>query len=530
MHNSSFGRRATLRATALAVCGAGIGGAVFLLASSMALADSNTGAQPVPTAEAEQPVPTAEADMNPAGSAPDDFGPVDTKPLWSLANVAPGVYSYFNDGAVFGLPGTRVGSITERTQLTNDWGGTRTKWARNGVFWNLYNTTAYQQISGGLTPGDAIINNTELSLDLDTGRLGWWSGGLFHLAVEARIGSDNSKVYGAGTLTPTYYGAVLPQPGKDNDVLFTNLFLQQVFGKAGMIAGVIPGLYVPDRTMFGDDWRHFFGNYAFNETPLFPQFSNQQTTTLTGTYRPNEKLNFSLGVYDANTDVTDISKDFFDEIYIYGQGTYNYEASGLPGQVLVGALWSNQEKLNLRDPISISMAGAGAPPTTRPGTTNLTGNTKDSSGFVNANFSQYLYIKTAPERRKDIMAMGEPLRGVGIFGRIGYAPPETVAITKHFSLALLAHGLVDARPNDSFGIGVSYNELSGDLKNGVRAFSGGDISIDDESVIEVFYDVGITPAISLNTSYQHVWNPFAAALAGGDDSADILMVRLHTEW
>ena len=51
----------------------------------------------------------------------------------------------------------------------------------------------------------------------------------------------------------------------------------------------------------------------------------------------------------------------------------------------------------------------------------------------------------------------------------------------------------------------------------------GDISVDDESVIEFFYNVGITPAIYLNTSDQHVWNPFTAALAGGDDFADKLV-------
>jgi carbohydrate-selective porin OprB len=510
-------RRPTVRGANInAILGAG--GAVFLLASSMALADPNTGAEPVPTAE---------ADVNPAESAPDDFGPVDTKFI-SLANVAPGVFSWFNDGAVFGLPGTRVGSITERTHLTNDWGGLRTEWARNGVFLNLYNTTAYQQMSGGLDPGGSVINNTQISVDLDTGRLGWWSGGLFHFAAEARAGSDNSEVYGAGTLVPTYYGAVLPQPGRDNDILFTNFFLEQAFGKAGLIVGVIPGLYFPDRTLFGDDWRRFFANYAFNQNPIWTLFSNPQTATLTATYRPIEELNFTLGVYDAKTDTTDFS-NFFDEIYVYGQGAYSYEASGLPGQVLVGGLWSNQEQLNLRDPLSVSIL-PGAPPTTRPGGVNLTGNFTDSSWFMIANFSQYLFVKKAQEKREVVMARGDPLRGIGMFGRAGYAPPESIAITAHFSLAVLVHGLVDARPNDSFGFGGSYNMLSGDLKNGVRVFSGGDISIDDESAIEAFYNVRITPAVDLNTSYQHVWNPFTAALAGGDDSADILMVRLSTYW
>lgn len=71
---------------------------------------------------------------------------------------------------------------------------------------------------------------------------------------------------------------------------------------------------------------------------------------------------------------------------------------------------------------------------------------------------------------------------------------------------------------------------SGDLKDGVELFSGGSISTNNESGIELFYNVGITPAINLNFSYQHVWDPFVAALTDGDDSADILMVRLSTQW
>lgn len=154
----------------------------------------------------------------------------------------------------------------------------------------------------------------------------------------------------------------------------------------------------------------------------------------------------------------------------------------------------------------------------------------DSSWFAIANFSQYVYVKTEPEKRKEIMAPGEPLRGVGVFGRFGYSPEKTTAITQHLSLATFMHGLLDVRPDDYFGVGTYYNELSGDLKDGLYRFSNGDISVGDEYGVEVFYDIAVTPAVSLNISYQHVWNPFQATLAGGEDNADILTVRNNTTW
>lgn len=441
--------------------------------------------------------------------------------LISLATVAPGVYSWFNDGAVFGLEGTVVGTFSERTHLTNDWGGLRSRWAQNGVFLNFYNTSAYQSVSGGLNASEAFISNTQLSLDLDTGRLGWWSGGLIQAAIEARNGSSNSKVYGAGTLVPTYYGAVLPQPDKDNDVIFTNLFIEQAFGEFGLIAGVIPGLYVPDRTLFGDDWKRFFGNYNFNENPLFTQFYNPQTATVTGSYSPNKRLTFSLGIYDANTDTTNISQDFFEEYNIYGQATYSYDANGLPGQVLIGGLWSNKEKLDFGNPVTINSGVNG---------TELTGNFRDDGWFVNANFSQYLRVIESPARRESLMARGEPLRGIGAFGRIGYAPEEVSAIEQHYSLGLFGHGLFDARPNDTIGLGGYYNQISGSLKDGINFFSGGAIDVGNERGVEFFYNLEVTPAVNVNLSYQRILDPFQAALAGGNDSAEIFMVRLSSTW
>src|SRR4051812_24268214 len=102
-------------------------------------------------------------------NAADSWGPVPTKNA-SVANLAPYLLPYFNNGPVFGLPGTESRGFRYNTQLSGDWGGLRTDLARHGFFFDLYSTSAYQDVpSGGLKTGSAFIQNTQLSMNLDTG-------------------------------------------------------------------------------------------------------------------------------------------------------------------------------------------------------------------------------------------------------------------------------------------------------------------------------------------------------------------------
>src|SRR3954467_10360410 len=82
----------------------------------------------------------------------------------SLVDAAPFLLPYFNNGPVFGLPGTVGGDVWHRTQLSGDWGGVRTDLARRGWFVDLYSTGAYQDVArGGLKTGSAFVQNTQLS-------------------------------------------------------------------------------------------------------------------------------------------------------------------------------------------------------------------------------------------------------------------------------------------------------------------------------------------------------------------------------
>jgi len=64
----------------------------------------------------------------------------------------------------------------------------------------------------------------------------------------------------------------------------------------------------------------------------------------------------------------------------------------------------------------------------------------------------------------------------------------------------------------------------------MSASTAGTAKLSDESGVEVFYDLAITPAVRLIPSYQHIWNPFSAQVVTDQDHADIFLTRLTTAW
>jgi len=139
-------------------------------------------------------------------------------------------------------------------------------------------------------------------------------------------------------------------------------------------------------------------------------------------------------------------------------------------------------------------------------------------------------VKDHPEAVAEKLGSGRSLRGIGLFGRIGYAPEETNTITRDANVALFAYGLSDHRPNDRFGLGIYHNGVSQPLKNDLKQLAGAAATVKNENGLEVFYDVAITPAIRLIPSYQHIWNPMTAGVAKNEHGADVLLLRTSLTW
>lgn len=468
---------------------------------------------------------------------PAPWSPVPTDKM-SVANLAPGLLAFFNDGPVFGLPGTVTGDITQRTQLLGDWAGTRTALARKGFFLDLYSTSYYQNVtSGGLKTGQAFVHNTQLSVNIDTGRAGWWSGGLIHLTAQSRLGDDPASTFTAGTVVPHYTGLLLPDPMQPNSFLPSEYFLVQALSKqARVVVGKIGNVLIPDQTAFGDAFKYHFANFNLNKNPITANFFNPTALGLLGVWSFSPRFAIAGGVLDPYTEADRLAEpNSFKKVNIYLTSIMSYDIGGLPGQFSPVYNWSNKPKTNLDAPFG-PLASAAA--TTQAigsllglaSNEGLPTNVKGSSWFALATVSQYLFLKDDAATVARKQKTGEQIRGIGMFARAGYAPEDTNPISNDASVALFAHGMLDGREYDSFGIGFYYNRISDKLKTSITAISQGQAVARDESGMEVFYNFAVTPAVRLIPSYQHIWHPLAAEVAERRKSTDIFQTRLTLAW
>jgi porin len=473
-----------------------------------------------------------------AQNAPDSdaWGAVPTEKA-SVANVAPVLLTFFNNGPVFGLPGTVVGDFRPRTQLSGDWGGRRTDLARQGLFFDLCSTSTYQNVaSGGLKTGDAFVQNTQLSINVDTGRAGLWSGGVFHVTLESRYGSSSPQdTFTVGSTVPQYTGLAVPGPFFVHDVLPTEYFLYQsltptfavLVGKANVVTHA-------DQTLFGNSYKYYFANLNFNKIPMALNFYNTTSLAAVGFWTPSQRLTVAAGVFDPNSEANNLAKKAFDHVDVYGITIFSYAIGNLPGQSWAQANWTNKPKIDLTSPFG-QLSQSEVPQAIgvllgTPSAPALPINDRSKSWVTLANVSQYLSVKDQPGAVAEKLASGQPLRGIGLFGRIGYAPEETNPVTRHASVAVFAEGLADHRPYDSFGLGIYHNGISQPLKHEIARLTEGTATLKNEHGLEVFYDVAITPAIRLIPSYQHIWNPMTARVAKNERGADVFLLRSSLAW
>jgi porin len=143
----------------------------------------------------------------------------------------------------------------------------------------------------------------------------------------------------------------------------------------------------------------------------------------------------------------------------------------LPGAAWAQFNWTNKPKIDLEAPFGQLPSGTNSEAvgvlSGVPSPQVVPINYKSTSWVTIGNFSQYLYVKDPSGAVAEKLGSGQPLRGIGVFGRIGYAPEETNPITRDGSVALLANGLSDRRPNDSFGLGIYHNGISQPLKDDI---------------------------------------------------------------
>src|SRR4030067_1495221 len=389
-----------------------------------------------------------------------------------------GIFLSVQAGAEEAVPAkTYSGDFWTRSTLTGDWGGMRNEGAVKGVTFDVNLTqTGMSVISGGKNIGWEYSGRGNLTLNIDTQKLGLWPGGFFTVEVE---GNYNRSINAdTGALMPVNTNQLFPMPGDQELNIPAVVFTQFLSHYFGVVLGKLD-------TTSGDanEFAHGKGdtqfmNLAFNFNPVglltTPNSVLGAGVIILPTKDPNQALISSL-VFDTNGKA---NRSGFDTAF-EGNNTYGIEGRvktnffGMTGHQLIGAAYSSQDFSSLDQSLRFIIEDGAI-------------EKEDSSWCFYYNFDQYLY-----EPKKG--------QGIGIFGRFGASDGDANPLHYFYSLGIGGKGVIPGRALDEFGVGYYYIDISHSTVTGplaTRSF------LRDEYGVEAYYNLAITPWMKLTPDIQ----------------------------
>jgi len=373
---------------------------------------------------------------------------------------------------------TYSGDIWSRSTLTGDWGGLRNDWAKKGVTFDMSLTqTGMSVVSGGNNQGWEYAGRGDLTIHMDTQKMGLWPGGFFTVEVE---GNYNESInLDPGAIMPVNFNQLFPTAGSQ-EVNIPEVSFMQFFSQfAGVFIGKLDTTS-GDANEFahGKGDRQFF-NMAFNINPVLGQLPVSALGAgiiIVPTGDPKAAIiNFSVidGDGKANT-------SGFDTVF-KGNTVYGAEVRGrtnffnMTGHQLLGGVYNTKSFSSLDQSSRFIIRNRGI-------------EQKDNAWLLYYNFDQYLY---EPQKGSG--------KGLGIFGRLGLSDGNPNPMNGFFSVGIGGKGIVPGRPLDEFGIGYYYIDVTNptftgpiETREALRNEYGG----------EAYYNFAVTPWMKLTPDIQ----------------------------
>ncbi len=374
------------------------------------------------------------------------------------------------------------GDILYRSTLTGDWFGVRNDLAAKGITFDMSLTQVYQGIlEGGKNETWKYGGRGNLTINVDTQKLGLWPGGFLTVEVE---GDFTKSVNGlTGALMPVNSNQLYPTPTGNNLNVPQVSFMQFFSPYAGVLLGKLD-------TTSGDanEFAHGKGdtqymNLAFNINPVallaVPYSALGAGVIILPTKDPKAAtINFMVVQTNGKASTSGFEDLHSNQLSFAGEARVRTDFFGLTGHHLIGGGYSNKTFSSLNQSLRFFIG-------------NRSIEKKDGSWMVYYNFDQYFY---EPEKGSG--------RGVGIFGRFGFSDGDPNPMHFFFSIGVGGKGIIPGRPLDRFGIGYYYIDVN-NLK--FTGFLGREREfLRDEYGLEVFYNIAITPWLQLTPDIQVV--------------------------
>lgn len=366
-------------------------------------------------------------------------------------------------------------SLRTRTTLTDDWFGRGDAMRAAGLDVRLEWSQFYQ----GLTAGRGDKNweyggKWDILAKLDLAKLGLWRG--LSVTAQGNFNYGESVNGTGGSLIGE--NAALYFPGIEgpdaSDVMA--LYLQQNFGdNFSLLVGKLNLVEFARATPL----RGGGGVDAFWNINLATPITGDSPPTINGAQlRINtQPVSYSITVFDAE-DATNrplFSDLFANGVNVMGTATYKTSLAGMTGYYGVKGIYSTRKGPDLSELI--------------PSAINNVLINKTGSYFVELSMQQYL-----------VQDPSNPARGWGVFAEVGKADgnPNTLQWTTYAGIG--GSSLIPGRPDDRFGIAYFHYGASEALKEELSPI----FNLTDESGVEAFYNVAVTPWLRITADIQFI--------------------------
>lgn len=346
-------------------------------------------------------------------------------------------------------------------------------------------------VSGGLAKRGRVLDDLQISADLDLDQAIGWKGASAHVLLLNNSGATPND--DAGTLQ----GVDNIEVSRQRTRLF-EAWVEQGFGDKGSVRA---GLYDLNSEFYSNDSAGLLIAPAFGigselaaTGPNGPSIFPSTALAVRARWTPSEHVYAQAAVLNANAGVLGdpggVHTSFDNGVLVIGEAGWQGR-----GKVAVGT-WRYSDK---QDDIR-SLTPAGDP--------------------VHAT-AQGAYVLL----ERQLTGNGdEAVRKTTAFARLGVSDGDTTAFKGGWQAGVLVEHVLESRPDSAFSLGVNQAFLSGKFRD--NAFDAGQRLQRSESAIEVTYSDKIGP-VTIQPDLQYVKDPGAD---GGVGHALVAILRVGVEF
>jgi len=374
--------------------------------------------------------------------------------------------------------------------LTGDWGGARSSLVDKGVTLDVRYTSFYQGlVSGTGREGFEYGGKADAFINFDSQKMGLWEGGGFRSHLEYSHGDLETNLGGAlfATNTALYWPVGMPE-----ELVATSLYFTQ---KVGSRSNIALGKFNPVDLLAADPFYGGWGIDRFMNLVLAAPPSGLIPVVFMGAIASiqTNPLTWTVMVFDPNDRTDDyFPGDLFDDgINFSVSGAHTTTLAGRKTSYVATGLYSTAEG------VDYSSIGGGAVHTSG----------KKGAWNINLEFKHNLQENSE-----------QPSAAWGFYLKAAIADGNPNYVQRSLVAGVGGRALFFRRPQDSFGLGAYYYNLSDELEDTINPAA----VIGDEAAIEAFYNWAVTPWLYFGPDIQYV-----KPARGRSDNALIVGLRMQ---